>query len=308
MNKKLVTHSLTGLMAGGAFISLFVIQNLRAQNQSIPFGTVSSSHDGHSMGGMNGMEMDAPSKSNADEHSTHGGMQGVEKTQAKLTQPRIIVLGKPIPLKIDIVDRQGKAIAQFDIFQEKLMHLIVVSDDLQFFDHIHPQYKGSGRFEVAATFPQPGKYTLFSDYKPARQKEAVSVLNVQVPGSSPPAPAIDLSRTKTFGGTKANLSFSRPTIKAGEEVTLNFNLQQTGNNQPITDLQPYLGERGHLVILKQSDPLTKTDYIHTHAMKDTPAGQITFMTKFPQPGKYKLWGQFNRNGKIAIADFWIDVL
>jgi hypothetical protein len=204
MNKKLVTYSLTGLMAGGAFISLFVIQNLRAQNQSIPFGTASSSHDGHSMGGMNGMEMDDSSKSNADEHSMHGGMQGVEKTQAKLTQPRIIVLGKPIPLKIDIVDRQGKAIAQFDTFQEKLMHLIVVSDDLQVFNHVHPEYKGSGHFEVAATFSQPGSYTLFSDYKPAGQKEAVSVLKIQAPGNSLPSSAIDLSRTKTFGETKAS--------------------------------------------------------------------------------------------------------
>jgi hypothetical protein len=308
MNKKLVTYSLTGLMAGGAFISLFVIQNLRAQNQSIPFGTVSSSHDGHSMGGMNGMEMDDSSKSNADEHSMHGGMQGVEKTQAKLTQPRIIVLGKPIPLKIDIVDRQGKAIAQFDTFQEKLMHLIVVSDDLQVFNHVHPEYKGSGHFEVAATFSQPGSYTLFSDYKPAGQKEAVSVLKIQAPGNSLPSSAIDLSRTKTFGETKASLSFSQPTIKAGEEVALNFNLQQATNNQPITDLKPYLGERGHLVILKQSTPLTRTDYIHAHAMKDTPVGQIAFMTKFSQPGKYKLWGQFNRDGKIVIADFWINIL
>jgi hypothetical protein len=308
MNKKLVTYSLTGLMAGGTFISLFVIQNLRAQNQSIPLGTVSSSHDGHSMGGVNGMEMDAPSKSNADEHSKHGGMQGVEKTQAKLTQSGIIALGKPIPLKIDIADRQGKAIAQFDTFQEKLMHLIVVSDNLQFFDHIHPAHKGNGRFEVSATFPQPGSYTLFSDYKPTGQKEAVSALKAQAPGSSPSAPAIDLRQAKFFGETKATLSFGQPTIKAGEEVALNFSLQQATNNQPITDLQPYLGERGHLVILKKSAPLTRTDYIHAHALKDTPAGQITFMTKFPQPGKYKLWGQFNRNGKIVIADFWIDAL
>jgi hypothetical protein len=43
-------------------------------------------------------------------------------------------------------------------------------------------------------------------------------------------------------------------------------------------------------------------------MKDTPAAQVSFMTSFPTPGKYKLWGQFNRNGKIVIADFWVNVL
>ncbi len=120
--------------------------------------------------------------------------------------------------------------------------------------------------------------------------------------------AIDFNSTKTFGDTQANLTFSQPKVKAGEEVTLMFNLKQKSNNQPVTDLQPYLGERGHLVILKQSSPLTRADYIHAHAMKNSPDGLVQFMTSFPQPGKYKLWGQFNRNGKIVIADFWVNVL
>jgi len=34
------------------------------------------------------------------------------------------------------------------------MHLIAVSDDLQVFQHLHPGYKGNGRFEVETQFPQ----------------------------------------------------------------------------------------------------------------------------------------------------------
>lgn len=258
------------------------------------------------MSGMNPSDMPPEQHGSQNEHSGHGG--SAVTTKASLVKFEKINLNQPTPLTIKVTNQQGTAIAQFDTFQEKLMHLIVVSDDLQIFNHIHPEYKGNGRFEVAATLPQSGNYTLFSDYKPAGQKEVVSVLKMQAPGSSPPASAIDLSQTKTFGETRASLSFSQPTLKAGEEVALNFNLQQATNNQPIADLKPYLGERGHLVILKKSAPLTRTDYIHAHAMKDTPAGQITFMTKFSQPGKYKLWGQFNRNGKIVIADFWVNVL
>ncbi len=78
-----------------------------------------------------------------------------------------------------------------------------------------------------------------------------------------------------------------------------FDLKQTYNNQPVKDLQPYLGESGYLVILKQSSLLIETDYIHAHALKNTPPGQIHFITNFTQPDKYKLCGQFNRNGKIV---------
>ncbi|MGB5959288.1 MAG: hypothetical protein WBG73_01415 [Coleofasciculaceae cyanobacterium] len=258
-------------------------------NDETSSSTESNSHKGHSMGNM-------------------GNEEPSSLAQAKLIAPKDITPNKLVSLVINVQDSTGKAITKFETFQEKLMHLIVVSDDLQFFSHIHPNYKENGRFEVEANFPKPGKYTLFSDYKPANQKEEVSVLKTQVPGNSLSASPINLNTTKTFADTKANLTFSQPTLKAGQEVTLTFNLKQTSNNQPITDLQPYLGERGHLVILKQSPSLTKADYIHAHAMKDTPAGQVSFMTSFPTPGKYKIWGQFNRNSKIVITDFWVNVL
>jgi len=226
---------------------------------------------------------------------------------AKLTVPSQITPKTSVPLVIEVRDKDQKAIANFDKFQEKFMHLIVVSDDLQYFNHIHPTYTGNGRFEVQANFPYPGSYTLFSDYKPAGKSEQVSVLKAQVPGKSPAPSKIDLTTTKTLGNTKANLKLSQTPIKTGKEVNLIFHLQDAASNQPLNDLQPYLGERGHLVILKQSSPLSEADYIHAHALKDTPADEVHFITNFPTPGKYKLWGQFNRNGKIVTADYWVNV-
>jgi hypothetical protein len=298
MNKKLIIYSFAGLFAAGA-IAASGLTNSKVQNQG---SQMPSMQGDASMGGMQHGE-----KSN-NPHEGDSTATQTTTTQAKLTASRDITPKTPVNLLIDIKDSAGKAIANFDTFQEKLMHLIIVSDDLQFFSHIHPTYKGNGIFEVEANFPASGSYTFFSDYKPAGQKEQVSVIKKQVTGNSPPTPTIDFKTAKTFGDTKANLTFSQPKVKAGEEITLMFNLEQVSNNQPVKDLQPYLRERGHLVILKKSSPLTRADYIHAHAMKNGPDGQVQFMTSFPQPGKYKLWGQFNRNGKIVIANFWVNVL
>jgi hypothetical protein len=83
-------------------------------------------------------------------------------------------------------------------------------------------------------FPQPGNYSLFSDYKPSGEKEQVSVLKAQVAGKiTSPDPIVDLNSAKTFGDTKVNLTFSAPKLKAGEDVTLQFNLQNAADNQPI---------------------------------------------------------------------------
>jgi hypothetical protein len=229
-------------------------------------------------------------------------------TQAKLTTTGVITSNTPTILQIDVQDENGNAIAQFDQFQEQIMHLIAVSDDLQVFQHLHPIYNGNGQFEVETQFPQSGNYTLFSDYQPTGQAEQVSVLKTQVTGNHPPTAEVNWSRTKTFNETIVGFAPTQAAIRANQEVVLRFNLQDATRYQPITDLQPYLGEKGHLVILRQSSALTREDYIHAHAVQNTPASQVHFATRFPQSGRYKLWGQFNRNGEIITADFWVEVV
>ncbi|MBD2494421.1 hypothetical protein [Nostoc sp. FACHB-280] len=252
---------------------------------------MSSEHQGHSM-----------------EHTSDGAKTNIT-TQAKLTTPKNLIPNQPVNLVINIQDTDGKSINKFDTFQEKLMHLIIVREDLATYDHIHPTYKGNGRFEVSANFSTPGNYSLFSDYKPSGQNEALSLMQIKIPGSIPLPKSLEkFEKTKVISNVKVNLDVANQNIQAGKEVTLNFDIKDTANNQPIKGLETYLGERGHLVILKSSSPLTVADYIHAHAHKNSPDGQIKFVTNFPQPGTYKLWMQFQRNGKVSTADFWVNVV
>jgi hypothetical protein len=247
-------------------------------------------------------------------HTTNHGEHGDDhantatSTQAKLTTTGVITPKTPTTLQIEVQDQDGNAITQFVQFQEQIMHLIAVSDDLRIFQHLHPVYKGNGRFEVETQFPQSGNYTLFSDYQPTGQAEQVSVLKTQVEGNNHPLAQIDWSYAKTFGQTRVRFAPTVAAIKAGEEVILQFDLEDATTSQPISDLQPYLGEKGHLVIVRQSSELTRENYIHAHAVHDTAAHQVHFATRFPRPGRYKLWGQFNRNGEIITADFWVEVV
>jgi hypothetical protein len=248
------------------------------------------------------------SHENHDHHQGSTASKPATQTQAKLTlSPTTIQPNQPVSVLIEIQDSAGKAVKEFDSFQEQLMHLIVVSDDLEFFSHLHPTYQNDGKFVVKTPFPKPGNYSLYSDYKPKGEPERVSVLKTSVAGTVSASPKIEFNRIQTIRDTKVNLNLSQGNLKAGKPATLTFELQDTATNQPATNLQPYLGEMGHLVILKQSENLSETDYIHAHPLKNTPTHQVQFMTQFPEPGNYKLWGQFNRSGKIITADFWINV-
>ena len=232
-----------------------------------------------------------------------------QSIQAKVTVPKNVVVNQPIPLAIDIQNSTDKAGNNSDKFEQKQMDLIVVSDDLKFFDRIHPTYKGNGRFEISPSLTNPGSYTLFSDYKASKEKQQVTIQQLSIPGKVPlPTELEKFSNTKILSNTKVNLNLSEAKPQAGKEITLTFDFKEAANNQAIKDLKPYLGEKGSLVIIKSSSPLTVSDYIHAPVRKDSLDGKVQFITSFPQSGTYKLWGQFNRNGKIITADFWVNVL
>jgi hypothetical protein len=278
--------------------SLSVIQSCSASSITAQQLTPATEHrDEHS-------NTEENHSAHAMSETEHESMNNSAKATLTVSPP--IAINTSVPLVIDIEDTEGEAIVNFEAFQEKLMHLIVVSNNLEEFQHLHPAYQENGRFTVEANFPQSGNYTLFSDYKPVGNDEQVSVLQVTVPGTVPDTEAISFDHSKRIGNTQATLELSQP-IAAGQEVMVTFNLKDAITHQAVTDLQPYLGEAGHLVILRQSLSLTKADYIHAHALQNTPDGQVSFMTAFPEPGRYKLWGQFDRNGENIVADFWVEV-
>ena len=113
--------------------------------------------------------------------------------------------------------------------------------------------------------------------------------------------------SRTIGGTKIEMSSAPNIAKANEDIAIAFDLKQTANDLPVQGLRLYLGEKGHLVIIKSSASLEAGNYIHAHATRDDGTSRIRFMTRFPETGLYKLWCQLDLNGNIHPADFWINV-
>lgn len=227
-------------------------------------------------------------------------------THLQLVAPPEIKPNTPLPLTLKITNASGQPISDFETVHEKLLHLIIVSDRLETFQHIHPEYKQSGQFEITTNLPKPGKYTLFADYKPAGSQQRVSIAAVSVLGKEETAPSVTFNTEKLVENTVIKLTLPQSKLKAGEDVLLQFELKDATRKVPVS-LQPYLGNLGHLVIVGNTQPLTEESYLHTHAMPNTPTGTVAFHTRFPRAGLYKMWGQFNRDGKIITADFWVEV-
>lgn len=246
------------------------------------------------------------------EHVMHGAGSSVgghtgETYRVTPTLPEVIAPGQPWSLVFDITESTGQPVDRFDVVHEELLHLIVVSADLGYYDHIHPEHLGKGRFAVTTSLPAAGSYSFFCDYQPAGKRGQVSLFTVQVPGTPAPVPPPSTASTQVQGDTLVTMQTEPAVVQAGKNTIFRFALAQASDRTPIDDLKPYLGEMGHLVIVRQTAPLTVDEYIHTHAMPSTDTSTVPFAAVLPQSGWYRLFAQFNRNGTILTASFWLQV-
>ena len=62
---------------------------------------------------------------------------------------------------------------QFEIVHEKLFHLFIVSQDLQYFAHVHPQLATDGIFRLNTSLPQARKLPAAGGFLSHRRYAAV---------------------------------------------------------------------------------------------------------------------------------------
>lgn len=262
------------------------------------------------LGGCSSSNPEGPSK----EHKEHAGESQVE-VQSHVGYKLILTseasgikTGQPTLLSYKIQNTDGEILKDFETVHEKIMHFIVVRHDLQEFQHLHPKFDiSSGEFSVDLVFPRDGKYRIFPDFTPG---ESINPMALPVTifedieiGTTKNEMAIkpDEKNIKTVDGYE--IEFEAPEkIEANESVTYSINVSKKG--QPINDLENYLGALGHSVILKTED----LDFIHTHALEGNAMGpKIDFSTTFPEAGLYKIFIQFQHDGKVLTTDQVVSV-
>lgn len=213
--------------------------------------------------------------------------------------------GQSSPLALKVTDGNGKPVESFDLINEKLIHLVVVSADLQQFQHVHPEYRGSGVFELPARFPAAGEYRLYADFMPSGMNELTRQATVNVGGELPaPAPLTpSASLAAEIAGMRVELSVDGE-LKPLEPLTMTYTFTDAKSGEAIRDLELYLGAVGHVVGIDEG----LNDYLHLHPLNwASPGPQAVFGVSFPRSGLYKLWGQFQRNGEVLLVPFVVEV-
>lgn len=202
----------------------------------------------------------------------------------------------PVALRFSVL-QQDEVLTEFAVRHEKRLHLIAVRDDFGGYRHLHPEQASDGQWSIEADLG-PGRWRLFADFQPVGGDEQVVDTEVVVPGeptATPDSPGE--VRSATVDGYTVELDGA---LSAGRGETLDFRVSRDG--APVTDLQPYLGAFGHLVVLRGSD----MKYLHAHP-EDGPAGpSIPFDVAAPSAERYHLYLDFKHGGVVRTAFFEID--
>ena len=255
----------------------------------------------------------------------HQVNNGPEITARIETAPAQLVAGIPVSITVHLEDRNGKPVQGLLVHHDRLLHAVIIGQDLRSFAHIHAEDLGpvtdemlkKAAFPLQYTFPKAGEYLIGLDFATEDGLYSkTSLLNIvgRPKMAEPPA---ELSRKKDFGAYHVRLAVSPKSIEADEETTVRFLITKQGRT--VTDLEPYLGAPMHLAIVRAD----LTGFIHTHGYSpgdvhmrlghrqakpsERYGPEIDADIVFPSAGTYKIFCQVQHEGKVLLFDFMVKV-
>lgn len=239
------------------------------------------------------------------EHSQHDMHNASSLNVALHTEPLTVQEGISTALTFYLTDAKGEPVTDLMVHHDRVLHVLVVSENLQIIGHIHPEDFESreimaeleGKYTVHFTFPAAGRYILAIDVMTANAEFAEYVY-VDVMGEETLTDVRqDFRREKVVFGytdeggdryTKAvsltdgngtstyHVKMEGPEqIKAGDRVHIAYHFSRDG--EPITDLVPFLDAPMHFAIVS-----TRLDgIVHTHGTVPQRENVTDIMKKDP---------------------------
>ncbi len=240
------------------------------------------------------------------------------------TTPPVVRAGEAATLRFRVYHPgTGEPVSSFLTVHDRQYHLFVISQDMEHFEHIHPEQDADGSWSIEVTLPKEGYYKVLSDFVPnggAAQFIAKPLVTAGYGGDlagDGARLAADADRTRTVGALTATVSHDPETFLTGLYGHMTFTLTDAETGRPATDLQPYLGSFGHMLIMSED----MIDYVHAHPLdlenSDDETGplplmlpmgvdnsalrggpEVTFEGLMPRAGLYRAWTQFQRDDQV----------
>jgi hypothetical protein len=237
------------------------------------------------------------------------------------TEPARPVAGQETRVSVIIADASGRPVTTLQVHHERLAHFLVVSENLEEFHHLHAEdfglltaeAKTRGWFTFPVTFGSGGRYGLAADFMD-RDREVHWSATLEVDGPAQGPTVWRLSRDRKADGLEARL-ITDPNPPVARKETEGI-LEIKSGGRLVGDLDLWLGALCHLAILGERLSSSAHEHGGDEAMArggmprpnpDYRGPRIYFGYEFPAPGRYRIFSQFERAGRVYTVPFDVEV-
>jgi hypothetical protein len=206
------------------------------------------------------------------------------------------------------------------------MHLFLVRwPAMDRIAHLHPEQTATGFFETRLPSLPSGTYRVYGDIVHDSGFAETAVGDVTLPDVDGKPVSGDDAEGPTVFDSGYRMAWVHDESKpvAAKQVAL-FSFEITGpDGKPVNDLEPYMGMGGHAEFIKEDGSV----FAHVHptgsvpmasvavaspaamiAMHETSIGPVvSFPYGVPTPGRYKIFVQLKRAGKVVTGAFDVTV-
>lgn len=207
-------------------------------------------------------------------------------------------VGETSDFRFTIFTVDRAPVTDFGLVDGQRMQMVLVRRDMTEYQYLTPTMKPDGTWAVPVRLDEPGSYRAFATFRPGNLAEPVTLgVDLESPGEVEPAAVpqpreiVDVDEyTVMLNGNVIAGGVSRlyATVLEGEES--------------VTDLDPYLGARGHLVMLREGD----LGYLRVRPVPSSKTGPtMSFEASVPTPGYYRIFLDFQHRGELRTAEFTV---
>ncbi|HIW62850.1 MAG TPA: hypothetical protein H9881_10375 [Candidatus Stackebrandtia excrementipullorum] len=211
----------------------------------------------------------------------------------------VFELGSETLFGFHIADGNGVPVTEYMVQHEKRMHLFAMRLDMSGYQHVHPDMSDDGTWAIELDFTRPGPWRVIADFvvDGADPVPLTLGVDVTVPGDYQPADLPEATNPDVVADYDVTLDFV-PSVQVSSPLLLT--VQADGG---AVELEPYLGAYGHLVVLRSGD----LGFLHVHPDSERIGDALRFWTTLPSAGDYRLFFEFQVDGRVQRAEFTLNV-
>jgi hypothetical protein len=254
--------------------------------------------------------------------------------------------GEPVDFKLEMFNTiSPEPLHHFHTMHEKPLHLILISEDLESFSHVHPVQLSEHlgifgielnqpsndpyNFDAARAISKAGNYFIFAEAMPMGFSMTTVPLELHARGETiPKKPLVvdpiskdgliikEIDRYQIQLGVRTYAHCG--TFSSYFEFDLRYKEQNSEHYTDLVDLEPWLASFAHAVMISEEGTSAQAKkFIHFHAvwpLVDDPETERGPYLRIASDGHtplrqgiYKLWLQFKHRGQVQTLPFVVDI-